>query len=224
MADQAGKPAWWRSIPWWLTKTVLGAFVGGMAFQIFLEICDRLGWRPRVWLVDLALKYVTPDNVELALLIVSGIVGLVLMVLLDWIRGSVLHAWGLLFVKKQAPEEQMPEKRIAMNDAARTAYEETRGGVVAQHAESDISEGRILPYYADIIGRKVPIQGTRPPSRKPEVIDPALFKSVRFTDDANALTYILAGEPTFTNITVAERDLAQVIAELKTYGTEAKPA
>ncbi len=155
MADQAAKSAWWRSIPWWLTKTLLG----GIVVQVFLEVCQRLGWQPRVWLVDLALKYVTSDNVELALLIVSGIVGLVLMVLLDWIRGRALHAWGSLFAKqaaeKQVPEEQMPEKRIAMNDAARTAYEETRGGMVAQHAEAGINEGRILPYYADIIGRKV---------------------------------------------------------------------
>ncbi len=201
---------------------MLGGIAGGIAFRVFLEACRRLGWEPAVWLVDTAIRYVTPDNVELALLVVSGVVGLVLMVLLDWLRGHVQKLWTKPAAKqvpeKQVPEEQIPEKRLAMNDAARIAYEETRGGMVAQHAESDIGQGRILAYYADIIGRKVPMQGVHPPSRKPEFVDADLLKSTRFTDDADALVYVQGREPIFTEITVAERDLTAVIAELKAYG------
>jgi hypothetical protein len=107
---------------------------------------------------------------------------------------------------------------IPLHEAARMAYEQTRGTIVAGFAESAVGTKKrmpddILDWYANSISTKFPIYGKRPPSTMQELIPQELIPQTSFVGGARGLKYYVQTEPTFIDLMMKRRDLRSYLRE-----------
>lgn len=128
--------------------------------------------------------------------------------------GRWLPMWSIEF----RPKSIYPYRRlIPLGEAARIAYEETRGTVTAMVAERMSDKGEVLRYYTHALTllEGVTLYGVHPPSTKQEPVPASLLKSGVFTDDGSAFRHHHEKLPEYAELMILKADLRRYIRKAK---------
>jgi hypothetical protein len=183
-----------------LRKLIIGAIIAAGSFIIGragVFVAHHYGFFPEEWLARQVIavpSYFDVRVAEWALVATLGLVlwaaGLWLPVLLGWASGRRL---------------------IPLQDAARIAYEETRGNLVGHVAESIMEQPeRVLGYYMQALKKHALLFGKRPPSQQMEAIDSREIKGSgvdRLEQSAVIYRFGREGRPLYTDVAVRRKDL-----------------
>ena len=131
---------------------------------------------------------------------------------------SVLPRWQPMWSVRIVRRDRLPFRRIVpLGDAARTAYEQTQGTMMAKVAER-LSKQDVLGYFLHALTglEGVQIFGTRPHSTKLEPITSDSFNSGSFTDGGSTFKLYGQDQPRYTNLAIKKSDVRRFVRKTKT--------
>jgi len=140
----------------------------------------------------------------------TGMAGLLAMAIWEIAKHRGWFPWGSTAV---AITEEI-DPFVTLKEAATTAYEETRGTVVATIAEASSRDG-VLGYYARALFKGKTLYGNRPPSRKPEAIPGDEYRRCKISDNQSVLRRRTDNTVLYENLQIKRSDLSLRIAELR---------
>jgi hypothetical protein len=175
-----------------------------------------VGVYPDRWIAAI-IEYATAMHIPLAaqwmLLGVAGLAGTIC-----WERFGfeprIKRATSFLLKDRKADDW------MALHEAARLAYERTRGSTWSEMAETPIgSEQRtpadILNWYAySFIRFGVPVYGQRPPSTVRELIPTTAILQLQFTNGARSLVRPQGTQPLYTDLAINHGRFKQYLIDV----------
>ena len=122
------------------------------------------------------------------------------------------------------PDLNLSDVYIPLYEAAKSAYEQTIDGYLADMArrhDADRSDSNIITYYCYALETKARFFGERPPSERLEIYSDRVHRNdynITITDDKKVIAIERGGSRRWINLCVLENELHEAITKIREIG------